>query len=170
MKRNGTEALQSSTVGEYWSSNKAYVYEGNLTVYAHWRAVSGKKYTLTRNPNGGTYQGKTTAIVTANGLQTGTGNFWSIGIPTRDGYAFDGWWTAASGGVKVYGADGNCIFGDYWSTGKAYVHEGDLAVYAHWRTISGKKYTLTRDPNGGKYQNKTTAVVTANGLQTGTGN
>ena len=156
--------------GEYWSPNKAYVHEGNLTVYAHWRTISGKKYTLTLNPNGGTYQGKTAATVRTDGLQTGKSNYWGVGIPTRTGYAFDGWWTKASGGVQVYGPDGNCLYGAYWSPNKHYVHEGDLTVYAHWRAISGKKYTLTRDPNGGTYSGKTAATVNKDGLQTGKSN
>ena len=105
-------------------------------MYAHWRTISGKKYTLTLNPNGGTYQSKTAATVRTDGLQTGKSNYWGVGIPTRTGYAFDGWWTKASGGVQVYGPDGNCLYGAYWSPNKAYVYEGNLTVYAHWKAAS----------------------------------
>ena len=153
-------------VGDYWDSSKHYVHEGNLTVYAHWRTISGKKYTLTLNPNGGTYQGKTAATVRTDGLQTGKSNYWGVGIPTRTGYAFDGWWTKASGGVQVYGPDGNCLYGAYWSPGKLYAYEGSLTVYAHWK-VSETRYTLTINPNGGTYKGKTTATVIPNALAYG---
>ena len=128
--------------------------------------IPGVKYNLVRNPNGGTYQGKTTEIFSANGLVYGSGNFWTIGVPTRSGYTFDGWWTEPSGGVKVYGTDGNCIAGTFWDSSKKYKYAGDLTVYAHWAVAA--KYTLTRNPNGGTYKGSTGATTAANGLEVGT--
>ncbi|XID94943.1 InlB B-repeat-containing protein [Paenibacillaceae bacterium WGS1546] len=51
--------------------------------------------------------------------------------PIRTGYAFVGWYTAASGGTKVTETD---------------TISGDMTLYAHW-TINS--YTVTFDPNGG---------------------
>ncbi len=64
--------------------------------------------------------------------------------PTRSGYAFDGWYTAESGGNKF----------DFNTT-----INGNLVLYAHWSLISSgggymppvsaKNYTVTFDSNGG---------------------
>ena len=71
----------------------------NMTLYAHWKQNSRTplKYTITFHPNGGSVQ---------NGTQTVTsgGSLKSYPTPTRKGYAFDGWYTSASGGKKVTGS------------------------------------------------------------------
>lgn len=60
--------------------------------------------------------------------------------PTRSGYTFDGWYTAASGGSKYN-----------FSTAVT----SDLTLYAHWTSASGgggyvpNTYTVTFDSNGG---------------------
>ena len=123
------------------------------TLYAQWTA---KKYSLTMNPNGGTQNGSTSATVYADALTYGSSAWWGIGVPTRSGYAFAGWFTAASGGVMVYGADGKCVAGDYWTAEKRYCHDGDLSVYAHW---SANTYTVTFDANGGTPATSSTNVT-----------
>lgn len=61
-------------------------------------------------------------------------------IPTRDGYSFDGWFTARSDGTKV---TTNTIF----ST--------STTIYVQWTKketpseSTSKVYTITFDPNGG---------------------
>ena len=151
--------------GTYWTYDKKYKYAGDLTVYAQWTLTS-PKYTLTRNPNGGTQNGKTTATIFANGLAIGSTAYWDIGVPTRSGYTFAGWFTAADGGEKVYDSAGKCVAGTYWGADSRYRHAGDLTVYARW-VAAGTKYTLTRDPNGGAQNGKTTAAVFADGLAVG---
>ena len=64
---------------------------GNYTLYARWTA---KTFTVTLNPNGGSVS-PTTKTVTY-GKAYGT-----MPTPTRTGYAFDGWYTAKTGGKKV---------------------------------------------------------------------
>ena len=119
--------------GTYWDSAKKYKYAGDLTVYAQW-VPAGAKYNLTRYPNGGTYKGSTGATTAANGLVLGTTAYWDIGVPTRSGYVFTGWFTASSGGTKVYGSDGKCVAGGaYWDSGKKYKYAGNLTVYAQWK-------------------------------------
>ena len=39
-----------------------------------------------------------------------------IGVPTREGYTFGGWYTAANGGTQLYGTNGqNVAATGYWS-------------------------------------------------------
>jgi len=52
--------------------------------------------------------------------------------PTRTGYAFDGWYTTATGGTKIGGG------------GSSYTTDKDIAVYAHWTPIT---YTIKFDGN-----------------------
>ena len=81
-------------------------------------------------------------------LEYGSGNYYSISWlnPTRTGYTFTGWYTAKSGGTKIYGADGKCVNdGKYWSN-YTYCNHGDMTVYAQW---TANEYTLTYEPNGG---------------------
>lgn len=104
---------------------------GNVTLYAQWNA---KEYQLTMDPNGGAFtDGKTSAkIFSPNLIYDGTN--WcnvSVNAVSKIGYLFDGWYDKATGGEKVYSADGSCINGTYWKDGK-YVHNGNLTVYAHW--------------------------------------
>ena len=71
-----------------------------------------------------------------------TGGTVSLPTPTRTGYTFAGWYTAASGGTKIE------------STSK---FTSAQTLYAHWTT---KNYTLKIDPNGGTLNNST-AVTTS---------
>ena len=52
--------------------------------------------------------------------------------PTRTGYTFEGWWTAASGGTQI--------------TESTTVME-NVTYYAHW---TANNYTVVFDPNGGE--------------------
>ena len=110
---SGGTHVQSSTTVSITSAQ---------TLYAHWTAM---KYSLTRDPNGGTQNGNAAAAVYADALTYGSTSWWDIGVPTRSGYTFNGWFTAASGGVMVYGADGRCVVGDYWTAEKRYCHDGE---------------------------------------------
>ena len=51
-------------------------------------------------------------------------------VPTRNGYAFLGWYTATLGGVQVTAET---------------VIEKDMTLYAHWAVA----WTVTLNPNGG---------------------
>lgn len=71
----------------------------------------GTTFTITFNPNGGTLSGGSTA-------QTGeNGKLASLPTPSRSGYTFDGWFTAAESGNAV-------------STDKVYTE--NTTLYAHW--------------------------------------
>ena len=56
--------------------------------------VEAKKYTVTFDANGGT-------VSTASKIVIQSDAYGDLPTPTRDGYRFDGWYTAASGGSQV---------------------------------------------------------------------
>lgn len=139
-------------------------------------------FTITFNANGGliptngnmgnTPAGHTTTLSADRKTGTivvtaGTSAFWSMkdDNPTRDGYAFDGWWTAATGGTQVYDATGACIRGTvYWDANAKWIGTANLTLYAHWTPIS---YTITTSATngtvtgGGTYEYNSTATLTA---------
>ena len=100
----------------------SFVVEVDVTLYAHWRAG----VTVTYNANGGNVspQYETTLAETSVTLPA----------PNRNGYVFDGWHTAPSGGTRVGGA------------GDSFMVEVDVTLYAWW---SPGEVTLTYNPNGG---------------------
>jgi uncharacterized repeat protein (TIGR02543 family) len=109
------------------------VFNANSTIYAQWTAISfppttdttkpsPNAYTITFNPNSGTVS-PTTAT-------TGTdGKLAILPAPTRNGYAFNGWFTAATGGTEITTAT---------------VFTANVTVYAQWTLIT---YTVTFDQN-----------------------
>lgn len=118
-------------------------------------------YKLVCDANGGklsngssTYSpASTDAQLTYNGA-----NYYGIGWlnPTRAGYTFTGWFTAKSGGTKVYDANGQSINGKYWNN-NVYQNKGDLTVYAQWNE---NEYTVTFDANGGAVSTKSAKIKT----------
>jgi len=77
----------------------------NHTLYAKWLAP----HTLTFYANGGTVTESSRVV-----LETKT--YGTLPVPTRDGYTFKGWYTAASGGTQV---TENTVMGS-----------GNIAIYA----------------------------------------
>ncbi len=96
---------------------------GDITLYAKW---VGKGYTVTFDANGGTCATATMTTDPSGKLLS------SMPTPTRDKYAFDGWFTAAEGGTQV-------------TTSKVFTE--DTTVYAHW---TKNVFTITFDANGGE--------------------
>lgn len=78
------------------------------TVYAHW--TEKEEYTVTFDANGGS--------VTPTSARTRDGKLSSLPTPTRDGYQFDGWFTAETGGDQVKANET--------------VFTSNATVYAHW--------------------------------------
>lgn len=112
----------------------------DTTVYAHW--TLDKDYTVTFNANGGKVSPATRVV--KNGRQVG-----SLPTPTRSGYYFDGWYTAASGGTKV---------------DSSYLISKNTTLYAHW--MLDVNYTVYFDANGGKVSPSSVSVK--NGKEVGT--
>ena len=96
------------------------VVTADITLYAHWTI---KSYTVVFDANGG-----------SGGVFKSYNHGSILGdlpVPTREGYAFVGWFTAVSGGTQVTAST---------------VVSADITLYAHW-TI--KSYTVVFDANGG---------------------
>lgn len=83
-------------------------------------------YTVTFNPCGGSVS-PTTKSVSAGGT------YGTLPTPTRNGYTFDGWYTAASGGTKIESTTTVSI-------------TANQTLYAHWKANT---YTVTFNANGG---------------------
>ena len=96
------------------------------TLYARWQA---QKYTVTLDPTGGTVVGSTTSKTVTYG---GTYNILPARDPTREGYTFDGWYTAKDGGTKV-------------TTDTVVTATADHTLYAHWTPIPAEPIKIFDD-------------------------
>ena len=86
-------------------------------------------YTITFNANGGT-------VATASAVTGVDGKLTSLPIPTRSGYNFQGWFTAASGGSKI-------------ATTTLFVADG--TVYAQWASAGSS--SIPSDGNSSNNNN-----------------
>lgn len=111
--------------GTSYAPGATYAIDGNATLYAQWTINT---YTITYNANEGTG-------APANQTKTyGTDLTLSATVPTRAGYTFTGWNTAANGSGTSYAAGGT------YSANEA------ATLYAQWTLTT---YTVSFDANGG---------------------
>ena len=124
----------AATGGTEFSFNNTIT--SDITLYARWTAVpSEQTYTVMFVANGGVPD--STQTVKSGEKATVPAE------PTRSGYKFQGWYTAAAGG-------------DEYNFNSAVT--GDLTLYAHWASSSPSKIcTITYNANGGSPS--TTATV-----------
>ena len=108
----------------------------NHRVYAHWNANT---YPVIFNANGGSTSTNKKTVTYAK-------TYGTLPAPTRTGYTFKGWYTAASGGTKVTSSSTVSI------TAKQ-------TLYAQW---SANTYTITFNANGG-ITSSSSKSVTYNG-------
>lgn len=102
--------------------------EPKVTLYAVWKA---NEYTISMNPQNDS--SVTTQKVTYDESYT-------LSVPTRVGYTFDGWFTEVGGnGTRLTEADGNGIAN--WTVAD------NITVYAKWLGTEGLVYTA----NGSEY-------------------
>lgn len=107
--------------GDPYSNNSVFFADTKL--YAQWEQKdpdnpdTPKTFTITLDANGGTLSGAATVTTNAGGKLDNL-----PAAPTREGYSFDGWFTAASGGKEV----------DLQSP-----FEKDSTIYAHWTKNGG---------------------------------
>lgn len=139
-------------------SNLTTTAGATVTLYAKWTA---KKYDLTVDPNGGTFQSSTSPTVISNGLAYDSYSYRAITPAKRDYYFFMGWYTSASGGTQLYTSVGrNLAVAGYWSaawdsdTSKTgvYKRDGALTVYAQWNPYQA---TINFTMNGGSFPSGT---------------
>ena len=117
------------------------VYTGSRNeYYARW--VPTVDIDVTFDANGGKVNGKDTDTITIPAADKG--KLASLPVPTREGYTFDGWYTAASGGMKIT---------------ETTVFSEATTVYALWGAIDSVSFTYTGYAEG---ENVADAVVTCN--------
>ena len=109
------DAAEGGTkIGE---AGATYNPNGEITLYAHWQEKV--EYTVTYDANGGTC---------GTDSATYQGTVLTLPTPTRTGYTFKGWYTAANDGTRVGGA------------GDKYTPNANITLYAQWQINS---YTIT---------------------------
>jgi len=109
---------------------------GDMSLYAHWTA---NEHLVTFDVNGGgaVLADKTRTV--KHGEPVG-----ELPTPARSGYAFNGWYTASTGGTKI---------------SKSTKVMADTKFYAHW----DQTYTITLELEGGKCDSSTVFAVKAGG-------
>ena len=138
-------------------ASQTKTHDTNLTLTT--TKPTGKSFTVTYNANGGTVSSSSKTVsqifTSWNTVANGSGTAYNAGAtysanasvtlyaqyanpsigslptPTRSGYAFDGWYTAANGGTKIT------------DTTKV---TANTTVYAHWKANA---YTVSYNVNGG---------------------
>ena len=113
---------------------------GSATASASF-TVNNPQYTVTYNANGGTVS-PTSATVTAGSSVT-------LPSPSRSGFTFNGWYTAASGGSFLG-------FG-----GTSYTPSSSITIFAQWTAI---QYTVTWNANGGTVSPTSNTVNAGNSV------
>ena len=109
--------LYQLSAGGTWTQSQT------ITFYAWWTPI---QYTVTYDAQGGSVSPSSAAV--------NAGSSTTLPTPTRAGYTFNGWYTAASGGSLI-GAGG-----------ASYTPSSSITIYAQW---TGVTYTITWSGNGG---------------------
>lgn len=106
--------------------------EGDMELSAMW---TPNEYEVTLDAAGGTVDGETSAVVRA----TFDAVLGTLPEPVREGYLFDGWFTAAQGGEKV-------------TSDTVYKTAGESTYYAHWTLDeAAQKVVVTLDAGEGAF-------------------
>lgn len=138
----GTKYTNSQSVTNLTAANN-----GTVTLYARWSANTA---VLHYNGNGGTPSGNAGVSGNKNTVTYDSGNYWTGSSAARTGYTFTGYFTAASGGTQVFGANGNAANGTgYWNSNKwcwTGANGSTIELYAQWKITS---YTITYNSRGG---------------------
>ncbi|MBQ8772308.1 MAG: InlB B-repeat-containing protein, partial [Clostridia bacterium] len=109
----------------------------NIQIEAKWKA---NQYTITFNPNGGT-------CATADKAVTYDSTYGDLPTPTKTGYNFDGWYTAASGGTKIEPTSEVTI-------------TADQTLYAQWAEKTFYINIIATGSSGGLFSGGTACTVT----------
>ena len=110
--------------------------EVNPTEQSSNRSDDIKKLTVTLHANGGECE-KSSIVVSLGGTYEG------LPEATKDGYAFDGWFTEESGGERVVESTNVSVSENH-------------SLYAHWKETdsASESYTVTFDPDGGRLKSR----------------
>ena len=139
----GTQVTDASgnvlaNVPSYSDASNRWKYDGNADLWAHW----SRSVTLDRE--GGT-TGATSLTVTYKGTTLG-----SYTAPTRTGYTFAGYWTAAGGTGTLVINTGGTLEADvsgYTDASHQWIKQDATTLYAKW-TADTYTVTLHNDHDG----------------------
>lgn len=139
---NGAESQAELTItgGTFSSDPTEYLAQGYKVLEADGKyVVVPTTVTVTFDANGG-------SVTPANAATNESGKLDSLPTPTRSGYTFSGWFTAANGGTKV---TTDTVFTD------------DTTVYAQWTVVqSGGSGGGSSSGGGGSSSGDKTETVT----------
>ncbi len=109
-------------------ADTTYTITSNQTLYAHW---SENGYTVNFDATGGSVTSASKNVVYGS-------TYGALPVPTRDGYIFDGWYTASSGGNKVESSTKVSI-------------TSEQTLYAHWTKIVVTDISIATKPSITEY-------------------
>ncbi len=132
---------------------------GVVRLWARWREST---YTITLNDSNGSGGSGAVYIRSQSGGvyvdAAGSLACASVLVPTRNGYTFSGYFTAASGGTKIIDADGTFVSDPTQITASA-----SGTWYAQW---AANTYTLRFDANGGTASSSSKTVTFGSAIGT----
>jgi len=143
----------STSGGTKIESNTIYRLTDGQSLYAQWTINS---YTVTINPNGGSYNGYTSSRSYSYNYNSTV----TLSNPTRGGYTFNGWSKSGYGSLSsnrlTVGAGSTTLTANwrantytlYYSANGGRGSPTDRNIYAHWKE---KTYTLYLYSNGSLY-------------------
>lgn len=137
--------FESTSATTAVSTSASYTYNApnsTKSIYARFKAVQSA---VTLNANGGT--GGTASVTATYGQAMPK----VTDLPTREGYTFNGYFDAASGGTQYYKADG--------TSARTWNKTDNTTLYAQW---TGKTYTVTLDNQGATTAGATSVTATYN--------
>ena len=132
--RNKTQTLT-------WNGNGTV---GNLLPSAYWNFAGSGGYTSTNAGSNSKYTTSTTSVSATSQVNIDEVLGYYAPIPIRRGYTFNGWYTSASGGVKVAGNDGSLLasVSGYTNSSRQWIKESNTTLYAQW---TAKSYSIEYD-------------------------
>lgn len=133
----------AETGGTQITASMTYARGSNQTLYAHWTLI---QYLVILDANGGIMTDSPFVRV-YYGEPYGT-----LPTPTRSGYAFAGWFTAATGGTQV-------------TSSTVCTTDANHTLYAHW-TADAVYHTLTFNATGGSVSETSRSVLEGAALGT----
>ena len=127
----GYYTAQNGSGTQYYTAAGASARNWNLasntTLYAYWTGPNS--YTLTYNANGGSVSPTTKSVTYSN-------TYGTLATPTRTGYTFAGWFTAASGGTQV-------------TSSTKVTTASNHTIYAHWTGPNDYTYSIVYKSSNG---------------------
>lgn len=115
---DGTACMNGKTYKDAKANKELNIKTTHIKAKSFARIAAADLYTLTYDANGG-------SISQASKSVTSDSAYGTLATPTRTGYTFAGWYTAANGGTQVTAST---------------ICKGDATIYAHWKANS---YTVT---------------------------